>query len=273
MNEALKISGLANSWTMPIKGRIEMLSTGLKTPLGLKISGSDLDTIEEIGARVESVLTPVKGTRSVFAERTGSGYFLDFEWDREALSRYGLSVEEAQGVVQRAIGGENVTTTVEGRERYAVNVRYQRDFRGDLGALGRVLVPVAGGQKQIPVSQLARISVTEGPSMIRDEDGLLTGYVYLDIAGRDQESYIAEAGRLLTGKGEAAAGVRHLLERPVRGHAAGQGKADLGRSPDPVFDPVSTVPQHPVPDQDPDHHAGRAVFGHRGLLVPLPARL
>ena len=200
MNEALKISGLANSWTMPIKGRIEMLSTGLKTPLGLKISGSDLDTIEEIGARVESVLTPVKGTRSVFAERTGSGYFLDFEWDRESLSRYGLSVEEAQGVVQRAIGGENVTTTVEGRERYAVNVRYQRDFRGDLGALGRVLVPVAGGQKQIPVSQLARISVTEGPSMIRDEDGLLAGYVYLDIADRDQESYITEAGRLLTEK-------------------------------------------------------------------------
>ncbi len=200
MNEALKIFGLANSWTMPIKGRIEMLSTGLKTPLGLKISGSDLDTIEEIGARVESVLTPVKGTRSVFAERTGSGYFLDFEWDREALSRYGLSVEEAQGVVQRAIGGENVTTTVEGRERYAVNVRYQRDFRSDLGTLGRVLVPVAGGQKQVPVSQLARINVTEGPSMIRDEDGLLAGYVYLDIAGRDQESYIAEAGRLLTEK-------------------------------------------------------------------------
>ncbi len=109
-------------------------------------------------------------------------------------------MEEAQGVVQRAIGGENVTTTVEGRERYAVNVRYQRDFRSDLGALGRVLVPVAGGQKQIPVSQLARISITEGPAMIRNEDGLLAGYVYLDIAGRDPAGYIEEAGRLLREK-------------------------------------------------------------------------
>lgn len=200
MNEALEITGLANSWTMPIKGRIDMLSTGMKTPLGLKISGSDLDTIEEIGARVESVLTPVKGTRNVFAERTGSGYYIDFKWDRVALSRYGLSMEEAQGAVQRAIGGENVTTTVEGRERYAVNVRYNRDYRSDLGALERVLVPVSDGKKQIPISQLAGINVTEEPSMIRDENGLLTGYVYLDVDGRDQSSYIEEAGRLLREK-------------------------------------------------------------------------
>ena len=199
MNDALRIPGLANSWTMPIKGRIEMLSTGLRTPVGLKISGADLDTIEEIGARIEAVLSPVKGTRSVFAERTGSGYFLDFEWNREALARYGLSVEEAQEVVAKAIGGENVTTTVEGRERYPVNVRYMRDFRADLGALGRVLVP-AGGQRQIPLSQLAAIRVTSGPSMIRNEDGLLTGYVYVDAAGRDQSGYIEEAGRLLREK-------------------------------------------------------------------------
>jgi Cu(I)/Ag(I) efflux system membrane protein CusA/SilA len=200
MNEALSLPGLANSWTMPIKGRIEMLSTGLRTPVGLKISGADLDTIEEIGAQIESVLTRVRGTRSVFAERTGSGYFLDFEWNREALSRYGLSIEEAQGVILRAIGGENVTTTVEGRERYPVNVRYMRDFRTDLGALGRVLVPASGGQRQIPLSQLATVRVASGPSMIRDEDGLLTGYVYVDVTGRDQSGYIEEAGRLLREK-------------------------------------------------------------------------
>lgn len=200
MNEALKVSGLSNAWTMPIKGRIEMLSTGLRTPLGLKVSGADLDTIEEIGARIESVLSPIKGTRNVFAERTGSGFFIDFKWDRVALSRYGLSLEEAQAVVQRAIGGENVTTTVEGRERYAVNVRYNRDYRSDLGALERVLVSVSGGKKQIPISQLARISLTEEPSMIRDENGLLTGYVYLDVSDRDQSSYIEEAGRLLREK-------------------------------------------------------------------------
>ncbi len=150
MNNALSIPGLANSWTMPIKGRIDMLSTGLRTPVGLKISGADLDTIEEIGARIESVLPAVRGTRSVFAERTGSGYFLDVEWKRGELARYGLSVEEAQGVVERAVGGENVTITVEGRERYPVNVRYMRDFRADLGSLERVLVPISGGRSTCP---------------------------------------------------------------------------------------------------------------------------
>ncbi len=200
MNEALSLPGLANSWTMPIKGRIDMLSTGLRTPVGLKISGADLDTIEEIGARIESVLPSVQGTRSVFAERTGSGYFLDFEWNRVELARYGLSMEEAQTVIERAIGGENVTTTVEGRERYPVNVRYLRDFRSDPGALGRVLVPVSGGQKQVPLSQLATIQAASGPAMIRNEDGLLTGYVYIDLADRDPNSYIEEAGRKIREK-------------------------------------------------------------------------
>ena len=197
MDEALRYPGLANAWTMPIKGRIEMLSTGFRTPVGLKISGDDLDTIEEIGARVEAVLAPVKGTRSVFAERTGSGYFLDFHWNREALSRYGLSIAEVQGVISTAIGGENVTTTVEGRERYPVNVRYMRDFRADIASMGRVLVPASGGQRQIPLSELAAVSTVEGPAMIRDEDGLLTGYVYIDVAGRDQNGYIEEAARLI----------------------------------------------------------------------------
>ena len=196
MNEALSLPGLANSWTMPIRGRIEMLSTGLRTPVGLKISGSDLDVIEELGAQVEAALNDVEGTRSVFAERTGSGYFLDIEWNREALSRYGLSIEEAQEVIQRAIGGENITTTIEGRERYPVNIRYMRDFRADLGAIGRVLV-AAGGDRQIPLSQLATVSLATGPSMIRDEDGLLTGYVYVDITGVDQNTYIKKADEVL----------------------------------------------------------------------------
>ena len=200
MNDALQVPGLANSWTMPIKGRIEMLSTGLRTPVGLKISGADLDIIEETGAQVESVLSSVRGTRSVFAERTASGYFLDFNWNREALARYGLSIEEAQEVISQAIGGENVTTTVEGRERYPVNVRYMRDFRTNLAALGRVLVPASGGQRQIPLSELATIKTEVGPSMIRDEDGLLTGYVYVDLAGRDQNGYIEEAAHLLREK-------------------------------------------------------------------------
>ena len=206
MNEALSLPGLANAWTMPIRGRIDMLSTGLRTPVGLKISGADLDTIEEIGARVESLLPSVKGTRSVFAERTGSGYFLDFEWNREELARYGLSMEEVQSAIENAIGGQNVTTTIEGRERYPVNVRYMRDFRSDLGAMGRILIAASGGQRQIPLSQLATIRTVNGPSMIRDEDGLLTGYVYVDIAGRDPNSYIEEAGLLLREKIKLPAG-------------------------------------------------------------------
>ncbi len=148
----------------------------------------------------------MKGTRSVFAERTGGGYFLDIDWNRDELARYGLSIDQAQEAVQNAIGGENIATTIQGRERYPVNVRYQRDFRSNPEAIGRVLVPVDGGQKQISLSQLAEVSVASGPAMIRDEDGLLTGYVYVDIAGQDPGSYIEEADRLLRGKLELPAG-------------------------------------------------------------------
>jgi Cu(I)/Ag(I) efflux system membrane protein CusA/SilA len=199
-NDALKVPGVSNAWTMPVKGRIDMLTTGIRTPVGLKVSGADLNVIEAIGTRIEALLPAVRGTRSVFAERTGGGYFLDFEWKREELARYGLSIEEAQTAVQNAIGGENVTTTVQGRERYPVNVRYMRDFRADMDSLGAVLVPAMGGQRQIPAAELADIKVVAGPSMLRNEDGLLTGYVYVDVTGRDPGSYVAEAARLLAEK-------------------------------------------------------------------------
>ena len=200
MNEALRLPGLANGWTMPIKGRIDMLTTGIRTPVGLKISGDDVAAIEAIGMKIEALLPAVKGTRSAFAERTGSGYFLDFKWNREQLAFAGLTMEQAQAAVQNAIGGETVTTTVQGRERYAVNVRYMRDYRQDLPALRRVLVAGGGGQKQISIGQLADIEITKGSSMIRNEDGLLAGYVYVDIAGRDPRSYIEEADRLIRDK-------------------------------------------------------------------------
>jgi copper/silver efflux system protein len=199
LNEAVKLPGISNAWTMPIKARIDMLSTGMRTPVGLKIHGDDLETIQKIGSRVEAVLPSVKGTRSVFSERTSEGYFLDFDWNRDALARYGLTIDDAQTVVQNAIGGENITTTVEGRARYSVNVRYMRDFRSDLDALGRVLVP-AGGDRQIPLSDLAAIKPATGPGMIRDEDGLLTGYVYVDLAGRDPGSYVREANEVVRAK-------------------------------------------------------------------------
>jgi Cu(I)/Ag(I) efflux system membrane protein CusA/SilA len=146
---------------------------------------------------LERLLPQVRGTRSVFAERATGGYFLDFRWKRDELARYGLSIDDAQMAVTNAIGGENVTTTVEGRERYPVNVRYMRDFRSDTTALGRVLVPAMEGRTQIPIAQLADIRRVPGPSMYRDEDGLLTGYVFVDVTGRDLGGYVEEAQRLV----------------------------------------------------------------------------
>jgi len=227
MDEALKAPGVTNSWTMPVRGRIDMLTSGMRTPLGIKVSGGDLATIEQVGTRVESLLKQLKDTRGVFAERSGTGYYLDIEWNREQLARYGLSLEDAQFAVANAIGGEDVTTAIEGRERYPVNVRYMRDFRSDLGSLSRMAVPA--GERQIALGELATIRTSSGPAMIRDEGGMLTGYVYIDIGDRDPSGYIAEADSLLhgqlqlppgytvawTGQYEAMERAKHRLTRIV----------------------------------------------------------
>jgi Cu(I)/Ag(I) efflux system membrane protein CusA/SilA len=206
MNAALAMPGVSNAWTMPIKARIDMLTTGVRTPVGIKVYGSDLNQIEQIGTVIEGILPKVRGTRNVFAERTGGGYFLDFDWKRDEMARYGLSMEDVQGVLMSAVGGENVTTTIEGRERYSVNVRYFRDFRSDINQLSRVLVPVMDGKTQIPVSQLADIKISSGPAMLRDENGMLNGYVYVDVAGRDVGSYVDEAKQLVREKVKLPAG-------------------------------------------------------------------
>ena len=194
LNQAMQFPGWTNAWTMPIKNRIDMLSTGVRTPLGIKILGADLKTIQGLGEQIEQVVERVPGTTSVFAERTAGGYFLDFDLRREELARYGLSVATVQDVIMSAVGGENVSTTIDGRERYAVNVRYQRGYRADLEQLSRVLVGTMDGT-QIPLTQLANIRLTEGPGMIRNENGLLTGYVFVDMAGRDVGGYVAAAKR------------------------------------------------------------------------------
>jgi Cu(I)/Ag(I) efflux system membrane protein CusA/SilA len=194
MNQSLQLPGLSNSWTMPIRGRIEMLNTGIRTPVGVKIQGPDLSRIQQLDQQTEVILRSVPGTRSVFAERTGDGYFLDITWNRQALARYGLSVEDAQDTLATAVGGENVGTVIAGRERYPINVRYMRDFRSDLSELGKVLVPVSG-QQQIPLAELASIKTINGPSMIRDENGIPTGYVYIDVAGRPVVDYLQDARR------------------------------------------------------------------------------
>jgi len=194
MDQALRLPGQTNAWTMPIKARIDMLTTGVRTPVGIKIYGSDLAEIERVGSQVEAALRDVPGTRSVFAERAAGGYFVDLDLRRDEIARYGLSVGAVQDVVMSAIGGENVTTTVEGRARFPVNVRYPRDLRSDLETLGRVLVMTPSGA-QVPLAQVADIRTVTGPSMIRNENGLLVGYVYVDITGRDVGGYVDDAKR------------------------------------------------------------------------------
>ncbi len=192
LDQAMQFPGSTNAWTMPIKNRIDMLTTGVKTPIGIKVFGGDLKKIEEIGTHLEMIIREIKGTRSIYAERTAGGYFLDFELKRDKLARYGLTIQEAEMVIMTAIGGEPITTTIEGRERYTVSLRYARELRDDLPELRRVLVPTMSGA-QIPLEELADLRMTYGPSMIRDENGMLAGYVYVDIAGRDLGGYVEEA--------------------------------------------------------------------------------
>ena len=192
MNAALTMPGFTNAWTMPIKARIDMLSTGVRTPVGIKVLGRDLAEIERVGVAVEAAVRDVPGARSAFAERVAGGYFLDLEPKRDQLARYGLRVEELQGVLAAAIGGENVTTTIEGRQRFPVSVRYPRELRDDPDRLARVLVPVASGA-QVPLGQLVDFQVTHGPAMIRNENGFLAGYVFVDVAGRDIGSFVDAA--------------------------------------------------------------------------------
>jgi len=195
MDAALQLPGISNAWTMPIKGRLDMLSTGIRTPVGIKVSGADLGIIEKIGLEVEAALQKVPGTRSVYAERVAGGYFLDFVLNRDRLARYGISVDDANMMVMTAVGGDNQTTTIEGRQRYGVNVRYARDYRQDVDALKRVLLPLPSGQGQIPMAEIADVKLVEGPSMIRDENGLLSGYIYVDFdtSKIDVGSYVEEA--------------------------------------------------------------------------------
>jgi Cu(I)/Ag(I) efflux system membrane protein CusA/SilA len=199
MDKHMQFPGVSNAWTMPIKARTDMLSTGVRTPIGIKIFGADLAEIEKVGGHLEMILKDVPGTRSIFAERTAGGYFVDFNLRREQLARYGLSIDEANMVIMTAIGGEPVTTTIEGRERYTVNVRYPRELRENLDDLKRVLVPTMSGA-HVPLAQIADIRLVQGPSMIRNENGMLSGYVYVDVANRDVGSYVNEAKRAVREK-------------------------------------------------------------------------
>jgi Cu(I)/Ag(I) efflux system membrane protein CusA/SilA len=193
MDKAVQIPGVSNAWTMPIKARIDMLATGIRTPIGIKVFGKDLTEIEKLAKQIESVVKTVPGTTSAYAERVTGGYYLDIDPDRLALARYGLSVGELQDVIGIALGGEMVTTTVEGLERFGVIVRYPRELRQDPQAIAsQVLVPIMGGA-MVPLGQLARVSLTQAPPAIRTENALLTAYIFVDIRDRDIGGYVSDA--------------------------------------------------------------------------------
>ena len=205
MDQALQFPGVTNAWTMPIKARTDMLTTGVRTPVGIKIFGPDLSQIEKIGKHLEMVLQEVPGTKSVYAERVSGGYFLDFDIHRDEIARYGLTVMDVGRIIESAIGGENIDMTIEGRERYPINVRYLRELRDDPEKLRRVLVTTPTGA-QVPIAQLATLRFLQGPPMIRDEDGMLAGYVFVDMRGRDVGSYVDELKRVVEEKVELPTG-------------------------------------------------------------------
>ena len=199
MDSKLQFPGLSNTWTMPVENRLDMELTGIKTPLGLKIQGPNLDGIQRVGAQVQQILTAIPEMRSIFAERVSQGFYLNIEVDRAEAARYGLTIADVQQAVSSGIGGEMIAENIEGRERYPVNVRYSRDFRDNVEELQRVLIGTPSGT-QIPISEVAKLSFSSGPSMIRDEDGALTGYVYIDLNTNDYGGFVTKANNLLNQK-------------------------------------------------------------------------
>jgi copper/silver efflux system protein len=205
LDQTVKIPGLTNAWTMPIKTRIDMLSTGIKTPVGIKIAGPDLNVLQKIGKEIEDVTRTIPGTRSVYAERSAGGNYVDFDIDRNAIARYGLTVDDVQNVFMSAVGGMNITQTVEGLERYPVNLRYQRDYRENLEALKRVLVPVHGGGN-IPLEELGDVVIRKGPPMIKSENARPNSWVYIDIENIDVGTYVQNAQKVIAEKVKLPAG-------------------------------------------------------------------
>jgi Cu(I)/Ag(I) efflux system membrane protein CusA/SilA len=205
MDEKLQFPGLTNTWTMPVENRLDMALTGIKTPLGMKIQGTSLEGIQQLGSQIQQVLSGLPQVRSVFAEHVAQGFYVNVDVNRPEAAKYGLTIADVQQAVSSGIGGMNVAENIEGRERYPMNVRYQRDFRDDVDALRRVLIATPSGA-QIPIEQVAKISFSHGPAMVRDEDGQLTGYVYIDLNTKDYGGFVQEASKALAQKLKLPAG-------------------------------------------------------------------
>jgi Cu(I)/Ag(I) efflux system membrane protein CusA/SilA len=199
MDGKLQFPGLTNTWTMPVENRLDMALTGIKTPLGMKIQGANVEGIQQVGTQVQQILSAMPQVRSVFAERVSQGFYLNVEVDRPEAAKYGLTIADVQQAVASGIGGMNIAQNIEGRERYPINVRYERDFRDNIEELRRVLIAAPSGA-QIPIEQVAKISFSSGPAMIRDEEGQLTGYVYIDLNTKDYGGFVNQASNLLRQK-------------------------------------------------------------------------
>jgi copper/silver efflux system protein len=205
MDEKLQFPGLSNTWTMPVENRLDMALTGIKTPVGMKIQGPSLDGIQQLGTQVEQILSSLSQVRSIFAERVSQGFYINVEVNRPQAAKYGLTIADVQAAVSSGMGGMNIAENVEGRERYPINVRYQRDFRDNVDELRHVLIATPSGA-QIPIEQVATLSFSRGPAMIRDEDGQLTGYVYVDLNTTDYGGFVSQASNLLQEKLRMPAG-------------------------------------------------------------------
>ncbi len=205
MDDKLQFPGLTNTWTMPVQNRLDMELTGIKTPVGLKIQGPNVEGIQQAGAQLQQVLGGIPELRSIFAERVAEGFYINVEVNRAEAARYGLTVGDVQRAVTSGIGGENIAENIEGRERYPINVRYGRDFRNDISQMQQVVIATPTGA-QIPIAEVAKVYFSRGPAMIRDEDGLLTGYVYLDLSTKDYGGFVAKANQLLNEKLRLPAG-------------------------------------------------------------------
>jgi len=205
MDEKLQFPGLTNTWTMPVQNRLDMALTGIKTPVGMKLQGPNLEQIQQLGAQAQQILTGLPQVRSVFAERVSQGFYINVEVNRAEAAKYGLTIADVQQAVEFGIGGTNVAENIEGRQRYPINVRYQRDFRDNLEELNRVLIATPSGA-QIPIAEVAKVFFSRGPAMIRDEDGQLTGYVYIDLITTDYGGFVDQASKLLREKLQLPAG-------------------------------------------------------------------
>ena len=205
MDEKLQFPGLTNTWTMPVENRLDMALTGIKTPLGMKIQGTSLDGIQQLGSQIQQILSGLPQVRSVFAEHVAQGFYVNVDVNRPEAAKYGLTIADVQQAVSSGIGGMNIAENIEGRERYPINVRYQRDFRDNVDELRRVLIATPSGA-QIPIEQVAKISFSHGPAMIRDEDGQLTGYVYIDLNTKDYGGFVQVASKALAQKLKLPAG-------------------------------------------------------------------